>query len=320
MLGRGYEARTLELEPDEEGDVVATLVRFRPELDPARVLPLAELRAPRFVVLYLHGWSDYFLHVEQGPFWTGLGAAFYALDLRKYGRSLREDQSPGYIDDLATYDADLEAALALIAAEHPDVPVVLMAHSTGGLTGVLWADRNPGRLAALILVAPWLETQGSTVVRTLSTPIIAEVAKAFPKRILPNPDLGFYYRTISSDADGEWQIEPAWRPRASFPARYGWLAAVLRGHARVAQGLAIEAPVLVLRSARTLISPIWDPAMATSDIVIDVDVVAARALRIAPTVTVATIEGALHDVLLSARPAREAAYAEIAQWARGYLP
>ena len=321
VLGRGHEALTLPLEDDFEGEVVATLVRYRPELDPGRAMPRGVDAPPpiRFAVVYLHGWSDYFLNHELGPFWSDHGAALYALDLRKYGRSLRAHHTPGYIDDLATYDEDLEAALAAVAQEHPGLPVVLMAHSTGGLTVSLWADRNPGRVVGLILVAPWLETQGSSIVRTLSAPIITELAKNFPLRLTPQVDLGFYNRTVSIDHDGEWQLVPAWRPSHSFPARYGWLAAVLRGHTQVAQGLDVDVPVLVLRSAKSLISPVWDDAMAESDIVIEVDVIAERALRIARSVTVAKVPGALHDVLLSRKPVREEAYEHIARWAAGYI-
>ena len=45
-------------------------------------------------VLYVHGWSDYFFQKRLARFWTDQGARFYALDLRKYGRSLRPDRRP----------------------------------------------------------------------------------------------------------------------------------------------------------------------------------------------------------------------------------
>jgi len=320
VLGRGHQARTLPLADDDEGPVVTTIVRYRPELDVTSPPRIAPPTAPRFAVLYLHGWSDYFLNPEIGPFWARVGGAFYGLDLRKYGRSLRVHQTPGYIADLATYDEDLAAALAVIEEEHPGLPLVIMAHSTGGLTASLWANRHPGRASGLVLVAPWLEMQGSTIARSLSMPIIVEIAKAFPKRRTPNPDLGFYARTTSAALGGEWNLVPAWRPEHGFPATYGWAAAVLAGHTQVAAGLDVACPVLVVRSSRTLISPVWDDAMAECDTVLDVDVIAQRALRIGRDVTVSTVEGALHDVLLSRRPVREDAYRRIERWAAAYLP
>lgn len=315
LLGPGHQATTLSLEPDEEGDVVATLVRYRPGLG-GRRMPV-----PRFAVLYLHGWNDYVLNPELGPFWARNGGAFYGLDLRKYGRSLRPGQTPGFIDDLGTYDEDIAAALAVIAGERPGLPLVLMGHSTGGLTGSLWADRHPEQVAGLVLVSPWLELQGSSLARILSMPIISEIARSFPKRRVPlNPDLGYYYRTIDAHSEGEWELVPAWRAAGTFHPTYAWAAAILRGHTAVSAGLDITCPVLVLRSARTLISPLWDEAMRASDVVIDVDVIAQRALRIGREITVSTIDGALHDVLLSARPVREEAYRRIERWGHGYLP
>ncbi|MBT2500751.1 hypothetical protein J7E25_16770 [Agromyces sp. ISL-38] len=48
-------------------------------------------------MLFVHGWSGYFFNRELAAFWSNAGARFFALDLRKYGRSLRPWQAPGYI-------------------------------------------------------------------------------------------------------------------------------------------------------------------------------------------------------------------------------
>src|SRR5690606_17960475 len=89
ILGPDYQALTLDLGEDDEGAVVATLVRYRP--------PEPEVTRPARAVLYVHGWNDYFFQTGLAEYWHGRGAAFYALDLRKYGRSLREHQTPNYI-------------------------------------------------------------------------------------------------------------------------------------------------------------------------------------------------------------------------------
>ena len=59
--------------------------------------------------------------------------------------------------------------------------------------------------------------------------------------------------------------------------------------------------------------------MPSSDIVLVVDDIAERVLKLGPKVTVARMDGALHDVFLS-EPARAAAYAAITRWLRGYAP
>ena len=84
-------------------------------------------------MLYVHGFADYFFQTELADFCADRGLAFYALDLRKSGRARRPGQTAHYVSDLAHYDAELDRALDLIAAEHPGRPVTVVAHSTGGL-------------------------------------------------------------------------------------------------------------------------------------------------------------------------------------------
>ncbi|RYV51547.1 alpha/beta hydrolase [Pengzhenrongella frigida] len=311
ILGPDFQALTLDLGTDDEGPVVATLVRFRP--------PTAEpLRSAR-AVLYVHGWSDYFFQTELAAYWHAQGAAFYAVDLRKFGRSLRPHQTPGYVDTLTDYDDDLAAALAEIRGElGPLVRVILMGHSTGGLVSALWLQRNPGEVGSLVLNSPWLELQGSAVLRNISTPAITQLARFQPKTPMPNIDAGFYARTIDATDGGEWVYNTAWRPTPSFPVRAGWLRAIIAGHAEVARGLSIDVPILTLASARSLISPRWSEGMRAADIVIDVDVIVRRAVQLGRTVTVIRIEGGLHDLVLSPLPVRQRCYAEITRWTVAY--
>jgi alpha-beta hydrolase superfamily lysophospholipase len=326
VLGDDFESRTLSLPDDDEGEVVATLVHYAPRRQgrpsPADVVARLLRRRPRrvFSVVYLHGWTDYFFQTALAEFWHGLGADFYALDLRKYGRSLRPHQTPGYVTDLATYDEDLAAALQVVEDESEAADrLVLMGHSAGGLVASLWAARHPGRLAGLVLNAPWLEIPGAPFLRAVSTPVLEQLARVQPKIPLPLGDPGFYGRTISFATGGEWVVDERWRPGLSLPVRPGWLRAMLAGHAQVARGLSIDAPVLVLISNRTIFSRTWSEDMRASDVVVDVELVGRRALKLGPVVTVARVEGALHDVVLSPEPVRERAYAEIRRWARGYL-
>ena len=51
-----------------------------------------------------------------------------------------------------------------------------------------------------------------------------------------------------------------------------------------------------------------------------VDDIAKRSLQLGREVTVARIDGALHDVFLSRRPVRAAAYAAVTKWLEGYAP
>jgi alpha-beta hydrolase superfamily lysophospholipase len=310
VLGTGYSALTLDLADDDEGAVVATLVRYRPRWRPLR---------PARAVLYLHGWNDYFFQTGLAEFWHHRGAAFYALDLRKYGRSVRPHQTPNYVEDLATYDEDLAAAIAAIHADLGDhAPLMVMGHSTGGLIAVLWAARHPEAVSSLVLNSPWLELTGSALARTLSAPVVHGLAHARSHVPLLTLDPGFYARTVLARHGGEWTYDEQWRPTPFFPIRAGWLDAVLAGHAQVAHGLDLQMPVLTGLSARSVILSRWREEMRTADIVLDVDTIARRALMLGPVVTVVRIPGAIHDLTLSAAPARQRFYAEVARWTTAY--
>jgi alpha-beta hydrolase superfamily lysophospholipase len=332
-LGDGFALMELDLGADEEGPCVATLVSYTPSevaepQDPRatarrmmRRLGLRpELPDPLQAVLYVHGWSDYFFQHELAHFFTERGIAFYALDLRKFGRSLRDWQTPGYVTDLSAYDDDINAALAALTADieartgAPPSGISLMAHSTGALVASLWAHRFPGRVTALMLNSPWLDIQGSAILRTTTQGLLEPITRFRPKARLKLPEFGFYWRSISNQADGEWELNGLWRPQFGFPIRAGWLTAVLNGHAQVRRGLSIEVPILVLASARSTISPVWNEAMLSSDSVLDVTVMTQRALQLGPHVTVCRFDGALHDTLLSAGPVRQQVYTAIGHW------
>src|SRR5436853_5771391 len=124
----GYEALELDFPADYDGAVVATLVR----------LPTA--RAERGAVLYVHGYSDYFFQRHMAERFAAEGYAFYALDLRKYGRSLRPHHHPNFCKHLSEHYADIDAALATIGE-----PVLLAGHSTGGLITSRYAHEGAKR-------------------------------------------------------------------------------------------------------------------------------------------------------------------------------
>ncbi|GAA1464739.1 alpha/beta hydrolase [Microbacterium thalassium] len=316
ILGDGFEQRTLALEDDDQGPVVATLVRSIPSWFESLGRPLADVD-----VLYVHGWSDYFFQVELAAFWTGLGARFHALDLRRYGRSLRDGQTPGYVSSLDLYDQDIEAALAAIGHAADAVPkrrLVLLGHSTGGLTLTLWAARHPGRASALILNSPWLELQVGAMARQTIEPIVGIRARLDPLGAHPLVDYGFYTRAqreLGTLPAGQERL--AWRPELGFPTHPGWLSAVLEGHRRIAEGVDVGCPALVLLSTRTTVPFAWAPEMTASDSVLVVDDIARSATRIGRLITIARIDAAVHDVFLSAPEPRQEAYRVMREWVRG---
>lgn len=313
ILGEEFESHAFTAAGPDGVERTATLVRFRPA--EAGVLPSP---GHRRAVLFLHGWSDYFFNVDLARFWSSAGYDFYALDMHNHGRSLRPESPGGYVSDLADYDAEMEMACRLIRQEGVTRPLTLMGHSTGGLVAALWASRHPEAVSQLILNSPWLEMHGSALVRRAASSMVGPVARFRPEAVLRLPERGFYWRTISSSADGEWSLDDRYRPPMAFPVRAGWLSAVLAGHTKVARGLNIEVPILVLLSRGSANGLFWSEEMRRTDAVLDVNVIAARALTLGRTVTVERIEGALHDVFLSPAAVRADAYARLSRWLRAY--
>lgn len=68
-------------------------------------------RAPSRAVLYLHGYVDYFFQTHMARWFVARGWSFYALDLRKYGRSLEAGQTPYYCRDLHEYYPEIDRSI-----------------------------------------------------------------------------------------------------------------------------------------------------------------------------------------------------------------
>ncbi|MEQ4565630.1 alpha/beta hydrolase [Paenarthrobacter sp. CAP02] len=322
ILGTGYQSCSIDAAGPDGVIRHATLIRHDADpLDQAGSGKDGSVRRLG-VVLFLHGWSDYFFNTELAEFWSRQGYEFYALDLHNHGRSIQPGDPGGYVANLADYDAEINQAISAIhqgRSGSTAESLTLMGHSTGGLVAALWASRHPERVQYLILDSPWLEMHGSSMVRRTANAMVAPLARFRPETVLKLPERGFYFRSISSSAEGEWHLDERYRPPLAFPVRAGWLRAVFAGQSQVARGLNLEMPVLVLMSSASANGMMWRESMRRSDAVLDVGVMALRAMALGRTVTLERIDGGLHDVFLSAPAVRKDAYARLARWIRGFM-
>ncbi len=308
VLGPPFSAQTLPLRPDAEGPVVATLIRRTP------------IGRHRRAVLYLHGFVDYFFHVHVAQQWVDHGYDFYALDLRKYGRSIRPHQTVNHVTDLSDYDEELDEAVRIIRAEGHEV-VVLLAHSTGGLIGPLWAHRRRDQhpIDAMVLNSPFFDLNGTALERGLYTRLIDVFGRFFP-RIVVSSMASAYAQALHTSNGGEWEFDTAWKSIGPSRVRAGWLRTVRRGHRRLNAGLAIGVPVLVITSARSGDPAVPGPHHADSDCVLDVRQMWAGATALGGDVTVVTVEAGLHDLSLSREHVREVFFREVFQWTEKHVP
>ena len=305
VLGAPYTAETLELPDDEEGRVVATLVRR----------PVG--RRTTKAVLHVHGFADYFFQTAYAEWWNDRGYDFFALDLRKYGRSILPHQTPNYVADLAHYYPELDLAWERVTSGHRHV--VLSGHSTGGLTLPLWADARGTEARGIVLNAPWFDLAGSAWMRLGLTPVVQQVAKRQPMRVIPRTVTGLYARSLHRDHEGEWDFDLAWKPIESWPAYAGWLAAIRRGHADLHSGLDLPFPALVLASESSATPTEMGDDVHRHDIVLDVEQIRRWTPALGRHVTYVGIPGARHDVFLSREEPRKAAFDELERWVRAYV-
>ncbi|MEU8511681.1 alpha/beta hydrolase [Kitasatospora sp. NPDC048722] len=309
ILGAPYEAAELPLRRDYEGEVCATLVR--------RLVPGSEK-----AVLYVHGYNDYFFQTNLADHFAALGFSFYALDLRKYGRSLRPHQSPNFVRDLVEYDEEIDEAVRIVREVDGHRQVLLNGHSTGGLIGALWAGRRSGRglIDGLFLNSPFLSMPASAAAVTFGGPAVSAIARVAPTRVLPSALNPHYTHSLHKDHRGEWDFDLRLKRPEGFPLFAGWLAAIHQGHRRVRRGLGIDVPVLLMASTASISTTKWHNALHHADGVLRADDIAAQGPHLGRHVTIVRIEGGMHDLVLSGESARTQVFAELDRWLDAYLP
>lgn len=307
----GWSARTLPLRPDGlSSDPVATLVH-RQGAAPASGRPAR-------AALYIHGFVDYFFQTHHARTWEEAGFAFHALDLRDYGRSIRPGRLPNRALDLAVYDEEISHAIAWLRASYDEV--VLVGHSTGGLIVSLYAADHPGEVAGVVLNSPWLDLNEPWPVRRLAAPLVRRFGHLVPN--LPISDLGSGYgHSLHTSTGGDWNYDLEWKPLDGFGVFAGWLAAILRGHHRVARGLGITVPVFMATSGARGDNNTPTPfELAHTDVVLSPVQMWHRAARLGRDVTVVRINGGRHDLTLSAEGPRKLFAAELSAWLASRFP
>jgi alpha-beta hydrolase superfamily lysophospholipase len=308
VLGTPYEQRVIALDPDDEGEVLATLVRLRADAPTRRA------------VLYVHGYVDYFFQKHLAEFFTARGYDFYALDLRKYGRSLRPHQTPNFCRDLAEYYPELDEAVRIIRTEDGHDTLLVNGHSMGGLLTALWAHRVRGKglLQGLFLNSPFMQFREAWVVRRSITPIVNIVGKARPLAKMPQELGRAYGMSIHRDHHGEWDYDLTWKPLNGYTIYAGWVRAISRALRQVQAGLEIDVPVLVAVSARSHRGRFTEAAHY-ADAVLNVGHIVRYAPRLGRDVTIVRIEGGKHDLTLSRPEARERTFTALDGWLRSTL-
>ncbi len=303
ILGPDFDATTLTLPDDHEGPVVATLIRkLRPEKTTK-------------AVLYIHGYLDYFFQQEMAERFNAQGYNFYALDLRKYGRSLLPHQQAYEVTDLHVYDAEIAQALHIIWREGHQ-HLLLAGHSTGGLICSSYAARHAQHplIKALWLNSPFFDFHMPKYQKKWLLPQLVKLGQICPNLPLPSGLNKLYAASLHQDFYGEWAFNLAWKkPKQRF-VPLSFIRAIYQAQQAIHQGLTLHVPTLIMHSHQTQNPKTWGLAAQSSDVILDVTSIAHYGAKIQGDTQIIALKNALHDVILSQQPVRELAYAQLFAW------
>ena len=302
----GFEQTTLTGLIASDGPVDVVLVRRRATCVTAKA------------VLYVHGYVDYFFQTHLADFYNNAGLHFYAVDLRRHGRSMRVHQLPNYTSDIDEYLQDLDAAVNVICGQENIDWLLLNGHSTGGLVAALHAHRGQQRSAvrAVFLNSPFLDMNLPAWQQWTLEPAVAMLGAWFPRLTIPDKSV-VYGQSLHADHHGEWRYNIQWKPIEGFPVFAGWFRAIHRAHAEIAQGLSIQCPVLVMHAERSAWLKQWSPNAMTADIVLNVADIQRLSPGLGNHVDVRAIANGMHDLTLSTPEPRKKVFSELLDWLTG---
>lgn len=262
----------------------------------------------RAIAIHIHGYNDYFFQSHLADAFAQLGCAFYGVDMRRAGRSLRDGEKPHHIADISELVEDIETAVTAARADAGDLPVIVHAHSTGALAAAIWASDSPDpHLAGLVLNSPFFGLVPRPFLKyaLATTPAISRFS---PERVVARPPSPY---TVGLIEQGGWDFDPEWKRPGGEPATAGWLSATRAAQQRVARGLDIGVPVLAAHSDSSGPDRPGNPKHQSQDVVVDVELTRAYAAGLGTDVKAVVIEGSIHDLSLSAPEPRERFFSEV---------
>lgn len=267
---------------------------------------------------YIHGFNDYFFQKEMGELFVDSGYNFYAVDLRRYGRSWQPWQYPFNVRKQNEYFEDIDSALAQIRRDG-NTDITLSGHSTGGLTVAYMAAMKGARIGVnrVVTDSPFLEWNFSPLMRNVGAPIIEFLSKFSKNSKVKQAHCDGYSYSLLKEYDGEWTYNTDWKMIYSPPVTFSWVGAINHAQSELMKNAShITVPILVMHSSRKISGCNYNPEFKTGDAVLDPEMIQKRGEKLGHIRQVCTIDSGIHDLILSPSPHREAAYDTIFSFIR----
>lgn len=308
----GYEARYVDQGNAFDGPCRSTIIRKRAAAQ------------SRKGYLYIHGFNDYFFQAEMGQRLVDSGYHFYAVDLRRYGRSRQPWQYPFNIRDYHRYYDDIDSAVAQMRRDGI-ADITLSGHSTGGLIVTAYAiDKSDSAdIERVVTDSPFYGWNFNATYRNFIIPAVRNISALFKNIKIPQGDCDGYAYSLLKQFDGEWTYDTDWKMIYSPPVTSSWVGQIQSAHNNVKKhGDRLRVPLLVMHSSRKVDGCNYTPEFRYGDAVLDPEHIVAVATKLKDKsprpVEICTIDSGLHDLILSLRPHRDAAYDSIFSFMRRY--
>ena len=296
------------------------------------------------IILYVHGYNDYFFQRELAEKADSAGYAFFAIDLHYCGRSLMPGDARGDMRNMREFFAELDYAVELarvitkeraeslalmseladtadttgrerrlldVSRRADSLPMVLMGHSQGGLLTAFYADQRPEeKFAALVLNSPFFDFNFNWLVRNLAIPVVSEIAILLPDFSIGSSGNPNYAYSLDRKYYGEWLYNTEWKSESRPEQFLGWVRAIHKAQQKLHRGFHINSPTLVMHGDCTEKGEEWSENYMHCDGVLDVEHIEKWAPKVGPNVKTETVAGGLHDLFLSRKAVRDEAYAK----------
>lgn len=298
----GYVSTTIHMPNDYSGNINCTIIKKRDNPN------------CRTAILYVHGYNDYFFQKELGDSLVKHEYAFYAIDLRKYGRSLLPNNTRFEVLDISEYYADIDKAIDIIIEDGYN-DIVLMGHSTGGLiTSCYMTIHNTDRQAikGIILNSPFLDMNLSDFQEKILIPLVSKLHNK--KKTISQGNSNAYAQSLLRKYHGEWDYNTDWKLEVSPAVSIGWLTAIHNAHKFIQKKADIKVPVLLMHSDKSIYASEWTEMHNRGDAVLDVNDISKYGKCLGQHVDEHTIVDGLHDLVLSRSDVRAKVYDIIFQW------
>jgi alpha-beta hydrolase superfamily lysophospholipase len=279
---------TIQCKDSYDGRVVATLIET------------TKKNSDR-AILYVHGFADYFLQDHAAKMFNDSQIDFYALELRRYGRSHLTHQKYFHMTSIDEYFEEISIVIEMLHAKGYKT-IYLMGHSTGGLTTASYMVRGKHRdmISALVLNSPFLDINMPDSMRWF-IPITKYLAKIFPYGSMKGDASGRLYNdSLHVNYKGDWRFFRS--VREANVTYFAFINAVAQAHKPLHKGVDIKVPVLVIHSDKSFTPKVWSEEVHYADIILNHEAIKKYGKMLGKNVTLMENKDGKHDAFLSKSP------------------